>query len=66
MEVLKHGNTYKEVECKNCCALLSYCKADIEHFEQVDEIFGEWHSHYEESIKCPECNKKIVLYSFVD
>ena len=29
MEVIKHGNTYKEKECPGCGALLSYCNADI-------------------------------------
>ena len=65
MEVIKHGNTYKEVECKKCGALLSYCKADVKEYNRYDDFFGE-HSYYEKYIKCLECNNKIILYSFAD
>ena len=64
MQVIKHGNTYKEVECPKCGAVLSYCKADVKKHDICDEYFGIWHSYYEESIECLECNKKIILYSF--
>ena len=39
MEVIKHGNTYKEVECPGCRALLSYCKGDIKTKFIEDEVF---------------------------
>ena len=44
MEVIKHGNTYKEIECPGCRALLSYCKGDIKTKFIEDEVFGEWYS----------------------
>ena len=66
MEVLRHGNTYKKIECKKCGALLSYCEADVKKYSKCEEVFGEWHSYHEESITCPECNDKIMLYIFAD
>lgn len=51
MKVLRHGNTYKEIECKKCGALLSYCKVDI----KIEEYM---HTKY---ISCPECGKIITL-----
>ena len=57
MEVLRHGNTYNEVECKKCGALLSYCKADIIETSKCEEVFGgDWYSSDEKYIYCPECN----------
>ena len=57
MEVLKHGNTYKEVECPKCGALLSYCKADIE-YRNENQLFCIIHKEW---ITCPECNERIML-----
>lgn len=66
MEVLRHGNTYKEVECKKCGALLSYCEADVDNDYNWDEYFGEVHSIYKEYICCPECKNEIKLKYKVD
>ena len=67
MEVLRHGNTYKEIGCKNCGALLSYCKTDITKISKCEEVFGgDWHSSDEKCIYCPECNSKIILSLIVD
>lgn len=66
MEVIKHGNTYKETECKKCGALLSYCKSDIKINSGCDDYFGEIHSYHEEYIKCLDCGKKIILCSYID
>lgn len=67
MEVIKHGNTYKEVECQKCGALLSYCKADVKEINKDEETFyGDWHYYIEEYITCPECDKRIILYKNVD
>ena len=66
MEVIKHGNTYKEVECPKCGALLSYCKKDVKNYDKCDEIFGEWHSHHKEYINCLDCDHEIILYSYAD
>lgn len=67
MEVLKHGNTYKEKECPGCGALLSYCKTDIQHDNREGEVFGgDWHYSYRKYIICPECKKKIDISWIVD
>ena len=62
MEVLRHGNTYKEIVCPKCNALLSYCKNDIKEYSDYEEYFGEMHLFYAEYIICPECKKKINLF----
>ena len=61
MEVLRHGNTYKQVWCTECNALLSYCKRDIERSNRIEEYLGKWHTSYEKYIICPECKNKIIL-----
>ena len=67
MEVLRHGRTYKTVECKDCGALLSYCENDIIKKPKYYEVFGgDWHSVHEEHITCPECNNKIILSLIID
>ncbi len=66
MKVIKHGNTYKEIECPKCGALLSYCTKDIEIDDRSDEVFCVWHDYYEEYIICPECEEKITIYKKVD
>lgn len=67
MEVLKHGNTYNEVECPECTALLSYYKGDIQHDVVVGEVFGgDWYSSHRKYIVCQECKKKIVLSWITD
>ena len=67
MEVLRHGRTYKEVECKDCGALLSYCENDIIKKPKYYEVFGgDWHSVHEEHVTCPECNNKIMLSLIID
>ena len=66
MKVIRHGNTYKEVECKNCGALLSYCKEDTKRDNRNEEYDGEWHYSYREYIKCPECEEKIELSWIID
>lgn len=64
MQVIRHGNTYREVECGHCGALLSYCESEIIKKDDWDEYFGGWHDSYKEYIICPECKKEIV-FSFV-
>ena len=67
MEVIKHGNTYREKECPGCGALLSYCKVDIQHDDVVREVFGgDWYSSHKQYILCPECKKKIDLSWVID
>lgn len=66
MEVIKHGNYYKEIKCEKCNAILAYCKNDIKKIDSCEEIFGELHSSYQEYIVCPECNKKINLSWIID
>lgn len=68
MKVIKHGDFYqqKEIKCKKCNALLSYCFDDIKTRSNVDEIFGEIHSSFRKYIICPDCNYQIDLSWFID
>lgn len=60
MEVLKHGITFREKECPECAALLSYCKKDIKKIlEKTDRHFGQNVYTERKYIKCPECGAKI-------
>ena len=62
MEVLKHGNTYKKIECKQCGALFSYCEVDVkmECYSNTYYIKSKQNT-YEKYITCPKCGKKIIL-----
>lgn len=66
MEVIKHGNTYREVECKKCGALLSYCEVDIKNNNRDDIFLGEEHYSRRKYIICPECKKEINLSWIID
>ena len=66
MQVLKHGNTYKEIECDKCGALLSYCIKDIQSWSDCCDYFGDMHYIARQFIKCPECKRQITLKYFVD
>ena len=67
MKVIRHGNTYnKEIECKRCHALLSYCLSDIKREFYNEEYFGKIHSCSKKWIVCPECRNKIILSFIID
>lgn len=66
MIVLKHGNTYRDIECPKCGALLSYCKNDIKNHFDGGEYGGEIHSFSRKWIVCPECDKEIELSLMID
>ena len=66
MEVIRHGNTYKEVKCKKCNALLSYGKSDIKYDDRDERYFGVWHYSRKEYVVCPECQNEIILYWTID
>ena len=57
IKVIRPGSTTKEIECKYCNALLSYCKSDIkaswEHY--LD------YTYQIEYIYCPECGLQIMV-----
>lgn len=62
MIVLYHGNTYKEILCDNCHAILGYTKKDIE--TRISKaIIGNTvvRKTYESYIACPECKCKITV-----
>lgn len=62
MEVIKHGNTYKEVECRICGALLSYCKKDVkEESGYNDDYFGRLCYSTTKYVECPECDSRVIL-----
>ena len=68
MEVIKHGNTYKEIECKNCNALLTYCKSDIRYEGSHSEGVGGLPHHSQEIryVTCPECNNWIIISNIIN
>jgi len=66
MKILKHGNKYKEVECKNCGALIAYYDNEVTRYSNCEEWFGEWHSYKREYIECPECKKLIIFKWEID
>ena len=62
MEVIRHGNTYKEIKCPRCGAILSYCYTDIKTDNRRETYYnGEYHYSYRKYINCPECEGKIEL-----
>ena len=65
MEVIKHGNTYKETECTKCGALLSYCEIDINNDDE-DNYFGVLCYSHRKYVVCPECKKEINLSWIID
>lgn len=66
MQVIRHGNTYKEKGCKECGALLSYSKTDIKIDNRDEEYGGDYHYSYRKYIICPECNSDIDLSWVID
>lgn len=67
MEVIRHGNTYKEIECKRCTALLSYCAADIKDGDSRTDYYNDsWHYFQRKYIVCPECKEQINISWIVD
>ena len=56
MEVIKHGNTYKEIKCKKCNALLTYCKSDVRYEDSHSEGADGIHHNSDEKkryVVCP-------------
>ena len=66
MEVLRHGNTYKEIECPKCGALLSYCDRDIHYFNSSIEYDGEIHFLEKLYVICPECKDFVNIQWLLD
>ena len=66
MQVVVHGNTYKEKRCDKCTALLSYCSKDIKTCDRDEEYFGDYHYSCRKYIVCPECNNEIDLSWIID
>lgn len=66
MNVLRHGNTYKEKECTKCGALLSYSSKDVKTKFDGSDYGGEIHTFSRKWIVCPECNKEIEISFVID
>lgn len=66
MQVLKHGNTYEELECQLCKAQIGYTQRDIEHSVMHDAYNGNTHETITEYLYCPECGCRIVLTLKID
>ena len=62
MIVLYHGNTYKEITCDNCKAILGYTEKDIDTRVSKATIGNTVVSKtYESYVVCPECKRKITV-----
>ena len=44
VEIIKHGNTYRKIECCNCGCIYSFSGNNI------------YEDNYNEFVICPECN----------
>ena len=50
-KIIKHGNTYKRIECKHCKCIFEFSIIDV-------------HSEYSgQFVNCPECNESNQLSS---
>lgn len=59
IEVIKHGNTTKEITCNNCEAVLRYEKSDVTTRYLMNAfglVIGE-----ESHINCPDCKSDIKI-----
>ena len=62
MIVLYHGNTYKEITCDNCNAVLGYTNQDIDTRVSKAMIGNTVVSKtYTSYVACPECKCKITV-----
>ena len=62
MIILYHGNTYKEITCDNCNAVLGYTNQDIDTRVSKLMIGNTVVSKiYNSYIACPECKCKITV-----
>ena len=64
MKVLKHGNTYNEMECPKCHCIFEYVRTDIDYI-QTGAVKGKGFmlkKEFTESVvHCPECNAWITI-----
>ena len=66
MQVIKHGNTYQELDCIMCGAVIGVAHKDIEHTVAHDAYSGAVHETITEFVYCPECGCRIVLSLSID
>lgn len=60
--IIKQGK-HKKIKCKNCESIIGYTGQDICQ-KNYPEILGNW--GYEKYIKCPFCNKNIILTQVIN
>lgn len=63
MEIIKHGNTYKEITCEHCGCTFAYSEKDIKTKRFLAAPFTPYDLDYTWSdvVKCPECNSYTIL-----
>ena len=66
MEVVKHGESYKETTCEMCHATIGYTYRDVEHKVMHDAYNGKVKETITEFFYCPECGCRIVLSLKID
>lgn len=57
IKIIRPGTTTKEIECKECNVLLSYCKSDIK--ASWEHYLG--YTYQTKYIYCLECGSKIMV-----
>lgn len=59
MKVLRHGNNFYTVICKDCGCKFLFAKTEMSHNQAVSDDFT-FITEYD-TINCPECGKYIIL-----
>ena len=63
MEIIKHGNQYKDPEpprsatCLNCLCEFTYDKSDVDNND--DRRCN--HNVYDYFVRCPECGRRVII-----
>lgn len=61
MVIGKDKNLYKQITCKNCASILEYVNNEVKRYDGVDYSGG---ADGKEWIKCPSCNKQVIIRSW--
>ena len=57
----KSPELMKKITCKNCASILEYTKSEVKIRNGQDYSGGSDGMEY---IKCPQCNKKVIIRSW--
>ena len=60
-DILKHGDTYAKIQCKECHAIIGFTKKDILDKSEAFDVWGNVTNIVKKWIICPECDSKNYL-----